>query len=105
VTEEILAEITRRIVEAVHPQKIVLFGSFAGGTPDADSDVDLLIVVESDLRPAERAIAVERLLWPRPFPIDVLVRTPAEIEAALRAGDHFLSSVLRHGWTLYARSE
>ncbi|HXF63008.1 MAG TPA: nucleotidyltransferase domain-containing protein [Caldilineaceae bacterium] len=104
VTEEILAEITRRIVEAVEPEKVILFGSYAYGSPDVDSDVDLLIIADMDERPAERGVIISRLIWPRPFPVDILVKTPAEVEAALER-DTFLREVLQRGRVLYERSK
>jgi uncharacterized protein len=86
VTEEILAEIVRRIVTALHPEMVILFGSYAYGTPSGDSDVDLLVILETDARPADRYLAVSRLIRPRPFPLDILVKTPDEITQALAKG-------------------
>src|SRR2546421_8055488 len=68
VTEEVLAEIVHHIVTALHPEKIVLFGSYAYGRPLDDSDVDLLVILETRDRPIDRYLAVSRLLRPRPFP-------------------------------------
>jgi len=76
VTEEVLAEIVRRIATVLHPEKIVLFGSYAYGRPSDDSDVDLLVILETQARPIDRYLAVSRLLRPRPFPLDILVKTP-----------------------------
>lgn len=80
VTDEILAEIVRRIVERFDPEQIILFGSYAYGQPHQDSDVDLFVVMESNQRQVERDVAVSMLILPRPFPIDVIVRTPEEVE-------------------------
>jgi predicted nucleotidyltransferase len=101
VTEEILSEISRRIVAALHPQKIILFGSYAYGHPTSDSDVDLLVIMESTQRPADRQSAVTRLVRPRPFPIDILVRTPREVQLAVNLGDAFLTEILARGKILY----
>ena len=98
-----LKEVTNRIVEAFDPQRIILFGSFAYGQPSDDSDVDLLIVMETDERPAVRAMRVSRLLRPRPFPMDILVRTPSEIQHRLKIGDYFIREVLKRGRVLYER--
>jgi Nucleotidyltransferase domain len=54
VTDALLADITRRIVEKFQPYKVVLFGSYAYGTPDLDSNVDLLVVMDSDEPMAQR---------------------------------------------------
>lgn len=101
--EERLEEIKNRIVEAFNPYQIILFGSQVYGRPDPDSDVDLLIVMESDERPAQRAARVSKLLQPRPFPLDILVRTPEEIEQRLKIGDYFIQEVMERGKILYER--
>ncbi len=104
VTEEQLQEVVQRIVQTFDPQRIVLFGSHAYGEPRSDSDVDLLVVLESDERPAARATRVSRVLRPRPFPMDILVRTPDELRHRLEIGDHFIREVMDHGRVLYERS-
>ena len=101
--EERLQDVTKRIVEAFAPQRIILFGSYAYGQPNLDSDVDLLIVMESDERPAARATRVSRLLRPRPFPMDIVVRTPQEIQDRLEIGDYFIREALEQGRVLYER--
>ena len=99
--EERLENIKQRLVEALVPQQIILFGSHAYGKPTADSDVDLLIVMESHERPVARAARVSRLLRPRPFPIDILVRTPEEIRYRLEIGDQFVREIFERGRVLY----
>ncbi len=101
--EERLKDVTGRIVEAFAPQRIILFGSHAYGQPNSDSDVDLLVVMESNERPAARATRVSRLLRPRPFPMDIMVRTPQEIQKRLEMGDYFIREVLEQGKVLYER--
>jgi predicted nucleotidyltransferase len=103
--EDRLEDVTRRIVVACDPHRIILFGSYAYGHPSADSDVDLLIVMESDERPAARAMRVSRLLRPRPFPMDILVRTPEEIQRRLNMGDYFIREVIERGRILYERRD
>jgi predicted nucleotidyltransferase len=105
VTEEALAEIVRRIVTTLQPEKIILFGSYAYGTPSGDSDVDLLVILDTPTRPAERYLCVSRLLRPRPFPLDIVVRTPAEITRALEKGDAFINQLVTQGRVLYERSD
>ncbi len=98
-----LPEAVERIVRALHPERIVLFGSYAYGEPTPDSDVDLLVIVETDRPRSERYLAVSRLLRPRSFPVDILVRSPAEIKAALESGDFFIAEILSKGRVLYER--
>ena len=105
VTEEVLEEIVRRIVTALHPEKIVLFGSYACGRPSEDSDVDLLVILETQARPVDRYLAVSRLLRPRPYPLDILVKTPAEIHQGVEQGNAFLREILTQGRVLYECSD
>jgi uncharacterized protein len=105
VTEEILAEVVRRIVTALHAEKVICFGSYAYGTPSDNSDVDILVILETDARAADRYLAVSRLIRPRPFPLDTLVKTPDEITQALAKGDNFISEIVTQGRVLYARSD
>ncbi|MBC7225858.1 MAG: nucleotidyltransferase domain-containing protein [Thermoflexales bacterium] len=95
--------LVQRLVKALHPEKIILFGSYARGTATTDSDVDLLVVMETGDPPVERYLKVSRLLRPRPFPVDILVKTPEEIQQALAKGDFFIREILQHGLVLYER--
>lgn len=104
ITYQAIRQAARRIGQAVQPEKIILFGSYAGGQPHPDSDVDLLVIMRSDKRPAARAAELSKLLEPRPFPVDLVVRTPQEIRRRLAMGDMFIQDILRHGRLLYARA-
>jgi predicted nucleotidyltransferase len=104
VTEEILAEIVRRIVTQYDPERIILFGSYAYGHPGEDSDVDLLVVLDSPESEQERYLGICRLLRPRPFPVDIFVKTKAEVDAALRRRNYFYQDIVEKGRTLYERS-
>ena len=75
VTKGTLNEIVRRIVRVLRPEKIILFGSYGYGAPTNDSDVDSLVIMETNDRPADRYLAVSRLIRPRPFPLDILGST------------------------------
>jgi len=98
-----LPSVVARIVNALTPERVILFGSYAYGAPTVDSDVDLLVVMETAASPAERFLAVSRVVRPRPFPLDVIVKTPAEIQAVAVDGDPFLMEILQRGQTLYER--
>ena len=93
----------QRIVDELQPEKIILFGSYAYGRPNSHSDVDLLVVMKTDASLKERSWNVSRLLLPRPFPIDILVKTPKEIETALKSGDFFIKEIVTRGKVLYER--
>jgi uncharacterized protein len=105
VTDRILAEIVRRIVAALQPQKIILFGSYVYGAPSNDSDVDLLVILDTNAPPADRYLSVSRLIRPRPFPVDILVKTPAEVERGLKEGDVFIVEIVTKGQVLYERGQ
>lgn len=89
-------EVARRFL----PEKIVLFGSHANGKPTPDSDVDLLIVMNSDRDVVEQAVEIRRAV-PRSFPIDILVRTPEELRWRLDEGDCFTRDLMNTGRVLY----
>jgi predicted nucleotidyltransferase len=101
VNEGLLADITHRIVEAFQPHKVILFGSYAYGQPRPDSDVDLLVIMDSDEPMIERMLRVSEVARVRFLPMDVLVRTPEEIEYRLSIGDFFLKEIVEKGRVLY----
>ncbi len=105
VTEEALQAMVHRLVTGLHPHKIVLFGSYSYGTPTADSDVDLLVIMDTTARPVDRYLCVSRLLRPRPFPLDLLVKTPEEIAQALAREDAFVQEITTRGRVLYERTD
>jgi predicted nucleotidyltransferase len=101
---EALPAVVQRLVAALQPEKIILFGSYGYGKPTPDSDVDLLVILETIASSTDRYLAVSRLLYPRPFPVDILVRTPREIEQALHKGDFFIEEIVSQGRVLYERT-
>jgi predicted nucleotidyltransferase len=80
------------------PEQIIVFGSYAHGTPTEDSDVDVLVVMPlaRGRREAQQA-AVIRERVPAPFPMDVIVRSPQQIARRLARGDSFITGVLSYG--------
>ena len=98
-----LPRVVERIVARLDPEMIVLFGSYAYGAPTVDSDVDLLVILDTDAPRKERSWLVSRLLIPRPFPVDILVKTPDEVELALTGRDFFLQEIMARGKVLYER--
>src|SRR5437868_15165358 len=72
----------RRIAERFHPEKIILFGSYAYGTPHEESDVDLLVIMPTRNAIAESVRISVAFDWP--FSLDLIVRTPKQIERGLR---------------------
>ena len=85
------------------PEGFILLGAHARGAAAPDSDLDLLIVKSSDRSEAERIRQVSRLLRPRLLPLDILVKTPGEIQERLAIKDSFFQEILREGKVLYDR--
>ena len=90
-----------KVAEEFHPLKIILFGSHARGGATGDSDVDLLVGMPQARRRGERMSVRIRHAVPRNFPLDLLVRTPAEVSKRLRWGDDFLREVMATGRVMY----
>ena len=88
------------IAREFKPRKIVLFGSYAYGTPSEDSDVDLLVVMPHKGHCADEAVRVRSRLR-APFPLDLIVRSPARLRQRLGMRDYFMREIVRDGQVLY----
>jgi predicted nucleotidyltransferase len=95
--------VVRLIAEKFNPERVILFGSYAYGRPRQESDVDLLVVMETKMREREQRLEISRALSPRPFPLDILVRTPRQLKERIVMGDFFLSRIVAQGRVLYER--
>jgi len=104
--QDILQQIVQSLIEAYRPQQIVLFGSLAYGEPNADSDIDLLIIKETDEPPLARRVHVRQLVADpeRRVPFSPLVLTPEELAHRLSLEDPFYLEIMRRGKVLYARN-
>lgn len=80
ITQEQISEITKRIVGHLKPEKIILFGSYANGTPTEESDLDLLIIKDSHIPSRLQNRKVRRMLSDLRVPVDVIVKTPEEFQ-------------------------
>ena len=89
----------RRIARQFHPEKIILFGSYAYGTPHEESDVDLLVIMPTR-NAIDQAIRIT-LAFERPFSLDLIVRTPWQIERGLKDDNWFLREIVEKGKVLY----
>ena len=101
VTDALLLEMVSKIVEHFHPKKIILFGSRAWGEPTEESDLDLLVVMDVDGSPIRKASEISRIARPRFLPMDIIVRTPDEIEHRMGIGDPFIKRIMNKGKVLY----
>lgn len=106
IDSKLLEEIVRRLVAEFQPEQIILFGSHAWGTPDEDSDLDLLVIVaESDLRPIQRDVQAHLSLSGLGVPKDILVKTRAEVERFRQVYASLEAEILERGKVLYDRSQ
>jgi predicted nucleotidyltransferase len=99
----LIRRFARQVAERFDPEKIILFGSYAHGTPHADSDVDILVVMptRNELDQSVRiCLAVDYN-----FPVDLLVRTPKNLAWRLAEGDSFLREVVTRGKVLYEKAD
>ncbi len=97
----VIRRYAREVAERFQPEKIILFGSYAYGTPHADSDVDILVIM-----PARNEIdQAIKIRWevPAPFPMDLLVRKPKDIKWRLEEGDLFHTKIVTKGKLLYEK--
>lgn len=78
--EGYLKEAVRKIVSEFNPEKIILFGSYAYGKPTPDSDIDLMVIMETKERPHKRAVALRKILKNLGIPKDIIVNTPDEFK-------------------------
>jgi predicted nucleotidyltransferase len=90
----------RRIGEEFGAEKVILFGSYANGTAQKDSDVDLLIVTAFEGKSVDKSVQIRLKLRPS-FPVDLLVRTPEKIRQRLEFGDQFIKDILKGGKVIY----
>lgn len=97
-----IKKVAEKIVQEYKPDKIILFGSFAWGKPHPDSDVDLFIVKKTK-HTFELARKIDGSLFPRPFPLDLLVYTPEQLKRREKLGDFFINDILSKGKMLYAK--
>ncbi|MCX6761486.1 MAG: nucleotidyltransferase domain-containing protein [Candidatus Moranbacteria bacterium] len=103
ITNEKIQEVADKIVKEYQPEKIILFGSYAWGTPHEDSDVDLFIIKETQVAPLARIEMVDKIFSRREFPMDFLVYTPEQVERRIAIKDLFIKDVITNGKILYAK--
>jgi predicted nucleotidyltransferase len=98
-----LNKLLTKLITGYNPQQVILFGSYAYGKPDQHSDLDLLIVKETNKPPFQRRVEVGRIIQDqnRMTPIQPLVITPQELKEQLQKGNPFLIEILQKGEVLY----
>lgn len=102
ITMPAIRKYARQVAERFKPDKIILFGSFAYGEPNEDSDVDLLVVMDCANEFTQR-LRIRKALR-APFAMDLVVRTPGELQERIELNDWFLREIIEKGKVLYAKS-
>lgn len=95
-----IREFVDQIVREFRPERVVLFGSYARGTPTPDSDVDLLVLTEHEGKDWEYAARIRNQVS-FGYPLDLLVRRPTYFEERLAMGDPFVREIAEEGIVLY----
>jgi predicted nucleotidyltransferase len=94
-----ISKAAERIARKFRPRRIILFGSYAYGRPNENSDVDLLVLMDGR-RVHDRGIAIRRAIT-FDFPVDLVVRSPEEFQSRIALGDCFLAHIQKEGKVLY----
>jgi uncharacterized protein len=94
-----------RIAAKFNPDKIIQFGSYAAGTPDENSDLDLLIIKDSDLPRHKRSFEIRKFLIGSKIPMDALIYTHKEFNEEMKEKFSFISGAIKNSKVLYERYE
>lgn len=105
VDERLFKEIVKRILSEVQPERIILFGSFAHGKPTRDSDLDILVIMKSQLPRYKRAIPIYKALAGLLIPKDIVVYAPEEIEEWENVPQAFITTAIREGKVIYEKEQ
>jgi predicted nucleotidyltransferase len=102
VTSELLGQITQKLAAALNPEQIILFGSYAYGEPNEDSDIDLMVIVSHSDEPRyRRSRPAYRALRGIGIAKDIIVMTRAEVERKANVRSSLVYQVLNQGRVLY----
>lgn len=102
VDEKRITELSERIVREFHPEKIILFGSYAYGQPESDSDVDLLVVLPFEGTGFRKSLEILNRVAPD-FSVDLLARRPEDMVRRYLEGDPLIREAVDHGKVVYER--
>ncbi len=102
ISTDLIEATVHQVVEKFQPQQVILFGSYAYGTPRPESDLDLLVIMDTPLKEVEQAIQICQSIQYH-FPLDLLVRTPAKLRDRIKLGDPFLTEIVQRGKIVYER--
>jgi uncharacterized protein len=98
-----IEDVVQQIAARFQPEQIILFGSYAYGKPRPDSDVDLMVIMDTALSETRQAVEILKAISYR-FGLDLLVYTPYRLAQRLEWGDPFLQEIVTHGKVMYESS-
>jgi uncharacterized protein len=104
IPEPAIRQMVQSIAGKFAPLRIILFGSYAFGAEQPESDVDLLIILETTRREIDMALEIRRWLQPQ-FALDLVVITPERLQQRIAWGDSFLREILKKGVVLYESAD
>ena len=99
----VIRRFARQVAQRFQPNKIILFGSYAYGQPHADSDVDILVIMPARNQ-IDQAVRIDQAV-DAPFALDLIVRTPRNMDWRLKEGDDFLREIVAKGKVLYEKTD
>jgi len=100
-----IKEIVNRIALNYNPEKIILFGSYANDSSTDDSDLDFILIKDTDIPRNKRGLEVRRLFYGLPVAMDFKIYTSSEFDAELNNQYSFLSTVIKESQVLYERKD
>lgn len=103
IPQQVICDVVEQIKRKFQPKKIILFGSYAYGVPKPESDVDLLIVMPLQKKPSQQAVEILQNIDYH-FGLELIVKSPEELESRIRLGDYFLQDAVEKGLVLYESS-
>jgi len=103
--KQVLSEVVGKLKNEYNPLKIVLYGSYAYGTPTEDSDIDLFILKDTNKRRVDRFVDVKEIVYnpERKIPILPLIYNPNELDERVKLEDDFILEILNKGVILYEK--
>jgi predicted nucleotidyltransferase len=97
---EQIESLGKRIAQEFQAHRVILFGSYAYGRPNEDSDVDLLVILPFVGKPVQKAIEIRSKMNPK-IPVELVVRTPEQLAERMANNDWFMQEIVGKGRVLY----
>lgn len=101
ITQEQINTVVNRIVESAKPEKVIIFGSYAYGQPDENSDLDILVIKNTNTPQFQRTREIRKHLRGLAIPIDIVVYTPQEINEWKDTQAAFITQIVKYGKVIY----